>query len=1067
VSTQGPDEGDDDGTAQTSAVRRNAPEYPEALADRIRRTRRRVGALKWTLRLVIAAALAGVAYWELRTARVQSMVFNNMTSGTYFYVEDGKSPSIVFPDSGPYDKRVGYADMPTMLDDLTESKYRISRQARVSDQFAELVERGLFAPYPEKQRAGLRITDAYDNRLHTSVYPTRYYESFEQIPDLLVDTLLFIENRSLLDKDRPHRNPALEPDRFLRALAQVAIRELAGGDKPSGGSTLATQIQKFRHSAEGYTASYQDKFQQMMSASVRAYLDGKRTLDDQKRIVRTYLNAVPLSAVEGFGEVFGVGDGLHAWFETDFERANRLLELASTTGTRASTDTVDAQARVYRQALSLIIAQRRPSHFLRRAQDPLAELTDRYLHRLERRGIISEAFRDRVLQTSVSLEGPPVASREPSALEDEKLVYSLRTDLLEETDRESLYELDRLDLRARTTVDYDVQRSVERVLDRLRDPAFVEKHRLNRWRLLGDNDPSNVIYSFTLYERTPTTNKLRIQADTYDGPFNVNEGVKLNLGSTAKLRTIASYLQIVADLWIEYRNMSESELEELSLDRRDRISRWVREYRLDHPEAALQTVVDAAMERRYSAEPDSFLTGGGQHHFENFSYKYNDEWPTVRTGLENSINLVFVRLMRDIVRYHMFRLPDADREILMDPDHPKREMYLKKFARQEGKTFLRKFWKRYEGWNDRQALIRLQDREGETFSPRRFAVAYRTIRPDASLHTFEHILEEQLDTQIETNYAEHLYDEYDPEELGLNDLGYLARIHPLELWVLRYRHEHPDGDWEQALADSEQARMESYEWLMKTGRKDAQDRRIRIVLEREAFGRLHDQWRDLGYPFDELVPSYATALGSSSDRPAALSELMGILVNDGVRKPTARFTSLRFGRATPFETELERTPGACERVMRSAVAAELRETLEGVVEEGTAERLGGYEPTVDGRPLELGGKTGTGDNRFEVRNRHGTLVKSVPQNRTATFAFHIDNQFFGSLTAYVPGDQSGEYEFTSSLAVSVLGLLAPKLRPLWWREGGPELERPEKEAPDRSAPDHLVSTAPPGGDRTD
>lgn len=1067
MSTQGPDDEDDDRTANTSAVRRDDPEYPGELADQIRTTRRRVAILKWTLRFVIAATFAGAAYWELRTARLQSVVFSEVTSGTYFYVEEGKSPSIVFPDSGPYDKRVGYADMPEMLDDLTDSKYRISRQARISDQFSELVDRGLFAPYPEKQRAGLRVNDPYDNRLHASVYPTRYYGSFEAIPDLLVDTLLFIENRSLLDRDRPHRNPALEPDRFLRALSQVVVREIVGGETPSGGSTLATQIEKFRHSEEGLTASYGDKFQQMMSASVRAYLDGERTLDDQKRIVRTYLNAVPLSAVEGFGEVFGVGDGLRAWFETDFERANRLLERASDTGTRATTDTLDAEARVYRQVLSLIIAQRRPSHFLRGGREQLDELTDRYLYRLERRGIISEAFRDRVLETSVSLKGPPVASRKSSDPDDEKLVYSLRTHLLDETDRQSLYELDRLDLRAKTTVDYDVQRAVERVLNRLRDPEFVEEKRLNRWRLLADNDPSNVIYSFTLYERTPTANKLRIQADTYDGPFNVNEGVKLNLGSTAKLRTTASYLQIVADLWDKYRGMSEAELEELSLDRRDRISRWVREHRLEHPDASLQGVVDAAMQRRYSAEPDSFFTGGGKHHFENFSYKYNDEWPTVEKGLKNSINLVFVRLMRDIVRYHMFRLPDADREILMDPDHPKREKYLKKFARYEGTTFLRKFWERYEGWNNRQALIRLQDREGESFSPRRFAVAYRTIRPDASLQTFEYVLEEQLDTKIETSYAEHLYEEYDPEELGLNDLGYLARIHPLELWVLRYRHDHPDADWEQALADSEQAREQSYEWLMKTGRKDAQDRRIRIVLEREAFDRLHDQWKELGYPFDELVPSYATALGSSSDRPAALSELMGILVNDGVRKPTARFTSLHFARNTPFETKLERIPGASERVMRSAVAAELRETLEGVVEEGTAERLGTYDPTVDGRSWEIGGKTGTGDNRFEVRNQHGTLVKSIPQNRTATFAFNIDERFFGSLTAYVPGKKSGEYKFTSSLAVSILGILAPKLRPLWWRDGGPELERPEDEVPDQSAPQHLVSTSPPAKASTD
>ena len=45
----------------------------------------------------------------------------------------------------------------------------------------------------------------------------------------------------------------------------------------------------------------------------------------------------------------------------------------------------------------------------------------------------------------------------------------------------------------------------------------------------------------------------------------------------------------------------------------------------------------------------------------------------------------------------------------------------------------------------------------------------------------------------------------------------------------------------------------------------------------------HQRWQKVGYPFDHLVPSLATALGSSGDRPAALSELMGIILNDAVQ----------------------------------------------------------------------------------------------------------------------------------------------------------------------------------------
>lgn len=55
----------------------------------------------------------------------------------------------------------------------------------------------------------------------------------------------------------------------------------------------------------------------------------------------------------------------------------------------------------------------------------------------------------------------------------------------------------------------------------------------------------------------------------------------------------------------------------------------------------------------------------------------------------------------------------------------------------------------------------------------------------------------------------------------------------------------------------------------------------------------------MGYPFDHLVPSLATAIGSSGDRPAALSELVGIIQNDGVRLPTLRIDTLHFAANTP------------------------------------------------------------------------------------------------------------------------------------------------------------------------
>src|SRR5690606_39396417 len=93
-------------------------------------------------------------------------------------------------------------------------------------------------------------------------------------------------------------------------------------------------------------------------------------------------------------------------------------------------------------------------------------------------------------------------------------------------------------------------------------------------------------------------------------------------------------------------------------------------------------------------------------------------------------------------------------------------------------------------------------------------------------------------------------------------------------------------------------------WLRRSRHKNARDSRIRIMLEIEAFTDIHRRWQRLGYPFEHLVPSLATALGSSGDQPAALAELMGIILNDGVRLPSIRIDHLRFASDTPYETHL-------------------------------------------------------------------------------------------------------------------------------------------------------------------
>jgi hypothetical protein len=97
----------------------------------------------------------------------------------------------------------------------------------------------------------------------------------------------------------------------------------------------------------------------------------------------------------------------------------------------------------------------------------------------------------------------------------------------------------------------------------------------------------------------------------------------------------------------------------------------------------------------------------------------------------------------------------------------------------------------------------------------------------------------------------------------------------------------------------------------------------------------------------------------------------------------------------------------------------------------------------------VGGKTGTGDQRFDVYARGGRLIESRYVNRSATFVFNIGERFYGSMTAYVHGPQSENYDFTSALPVQLLVTLAPSLMPM--------IEPPAAPAP---VPGQAVAAAP-------
>ncbi len=979
---------------------------------------------------MLLAAVLGVAWIvvdEVQTSRRQAAWLSGLAPDLHYEVKPGPSPEIRFPGIGPFDERLGYHQLPDMVQRLQGQGFAVSAQARMSPKMIELVDEGLFASYREKSQAGLELRDCRGEPLTVARYPERTYEHFESVPPLLVDALLFIENRELLDPRFPLRNPAVEWDRFGKAIVDQLLRRLDESHAAAGGSTLATQIEKYRHSPEGRTDTAKEKLRQMASASLRAYLDGENTLPRRRQIVVDYLDTVPLSAKAGFGEVNGIGDGLWAWYGRDFGEVNRLLA-----ATVADDGPLAAQARalVFKQALSLMVAQRRPSYYLAEGEPALRQLTDSYLRVLADAGIIAASLRDAALPLALTLQ-TRFSVTPPASFIERKAANAVRGKLQSLLAMQRAYDLDRLDLAVETALDGDVQRAATALLRGLGDPRAAHAAGLYGFRLLNEgDDTSKITFSFTLFERGEHSNLLRVQTDSFDQPFDLNEGARLDLGSTAKLRTLITYLELVAELHQRWNGLSAGQLAALEISSHDPLSHWGRDHLAHAADRSLAAMLDAAMERSYSASPsEGFFTGGGLHYFENFEPEDNHRTMTVREALTRSVNLVFIRLMRDVVHHVMARSEGESAALIDDPSDPRRQHYLSRFADREGREFVARFYRKYAGKPAQESEDLLVRSVRPT--PTRLAAAFYGLEPEARLDRFGEFIARRLpNANLSDAALQGLRDRLGPGRWSLADRGYLAGIHPLELWTAAYLREYPKARLGDAVAASTQQRQEVYQWLFKTRHKGAQDARIRNLLEVDAFAEIQKAWRRLGYPFETLTPSYASALGASGDRPAALAELMGIVVNRGMRLPVERVTSLQFGRGTPYETRLAYRPTQAERVLQTEIADVVRRALIGVVENGTGKRLKGTLVRRDGSAVEIGGKTGTGDHRFDIYARGGQLVSSRVVNRSATLVFLIGDRYFGTMMAYVHEPYAANYRFTSAMPAQLLKALSPVLLPL-------------------------------------
>jgi membrane peptidoglycan carboxypeptidase len=966
--------------------------------------------LAWTLSIGL---LVSTLFWEMRTSTVQAWLFSRYARQISYQIEPGPSDQIIFPQGGPYDQRHGYSSLPRYLKRLKQSGFSVTAQSRFSPQLHRIAAWGVTPPFREAPAPRLTLLSMDGTVMFDAASDKHLFNDYNQIPSLLAKALLFVENRDM-DEIPPHAssNPVVEWDRLAKATVSFVGIKVGLPLHPVGGSTLATQLEKYRHSPAGRTDSAGEKFRQMLAASLKVYRSGNDALLARREIVTDYLNTMPMAATPGVGEINGIGLGLEAYFGEDVHQVAALLNSPGNT---------EEKARAFRQVLTLICAVQAPSYYLQKNQPALEARVERFLRLMAEAGLITPA-----LGRLAAAAHAPIAIRgvdDPAPFSAQrKTTNALRLELSQLLGQPNFYDLDQLHLEAKSTIDLPLQRQVIRLFEQLKDPSFLQTHGFYQEHLLPQGDPEKVVYSLMLLEKTPQANLLRVQTDTLAAPLDVNEGIKMELGSTAKLRTLAHYLELLAQLYVD-----QASIYSKASQPRDPITLWVAETLKENPHLTLEQLFDKALDQKYSASPaEAFFTGGGIHFFHNFDPEDDKKFVSIRESVRRSVNLVFIRLMRDIVRFHQVRLGYDEKAIFQDPDNPARQRLLNEAAENESRRDLYPAWQNFRTLPQEDVEKRLLG--NQTITPRSWVILFFGLQSSSGQEAPATELGSWLQGRgivMDPKELQRLSREYG--KLALADYAYLLHVQPLTLWCAAQLKIDPQISWSDLWGRSQSARQSGMAWLFRPRSRRAQDLRLRIRIEEEAFARMTPSWKQLGFPFERLVPSYATAIGSSSDRPDALAELIGIILNDGALKPALRLESLRFARNTPYDTVLAPKENPAKPVMRPAVAKALKSVLAEVVTGGTARRLAGSFKEQDGTPIIAGGKTGSGDNRFKTFAPNGGVLTSRAVNRTAVFVFYIGDRYFGVITASVLGREAEDFSFTSSLPVAVLKLMAPQL----------------------------------------
>ena len=399
---------------------------------------------------------------------------------------------------------------------------------------------------------------------------------------------------------------------------------------------------------------------------------------------------------------------------------------------------------------------------------------------------------------------------------------------------------------------------------------------------------------------------MRVQTDNSTQPFDTNEGAKLELGSTAKLRTLTTYLEIIASLHEQYsgddarRRCARSRSTSATASRAGRSTTCsARRTR------SLAAMLEAAMERRYSASPgESVLHRRRRAHLLELQARGRRQ---VAVGARSAARIDQPRVHPHHARRRRTTTSTArpdntgTRAAGPAPSRPRRlPLALRRSRRPRLHPPL------LPQVPGAEARRRSSTSCSTACARRRIATRSSTgrSRPKAGVPAFAKFMR----ARFPGSDAERRRSRVDVREIRRRQIQpagpRLSRAHPSARAVAGRvpapapRREVGPG----RRSEPRRAPGGLPVALQEQGESRRRTRASARCSKWKRSPRSTSTGSALGYPFGALVPSYATAIGVSGDRPAALAELMGIIVNGGATPPGIGPRIRGRPRCEPFRT---------------------------------------------------------------------------------------------------------------------------------------------------------------------